>query len=115
MTLFARFITDESGATSVEYGLIAVCISAAIVVVLQGVAGLLLVIQDAAGQREESAGEAVIQLRKRSLITRGHALQNGFVGQRLHAFFLNSAARRAGVSRQRPRLQPVKGWAGGDV
>jgi pilus assembly protein Flp/PilA len=41
MTLFARFIADESGATSVEYGLIAVCISAAIVVVLQGVAGKL--------------------------------------------------------------------------
>lgn len=33
----ARFLGDESGASSVEYGLIAVCISVAIVVVLQGV------------------------------------------------------------------------------
>jgi pilus assembly protein Flp/PilA len=35
--MLARFVRDESGATSVEYGLIAVCISVAIVVVLQGV------------------------------------------------------------------------------
>ena len=41
MTVLARFATDESGATSVEYGLIAVCISVAIVVVLQGVAAKL--------------------------------------------------------------------------
>jgi Flp pilus assembly pilin Flp len=38
MAALARFLSDESGATSVEYGLIAVCISVAIVTVLQGVA-----------------------------------------------------------------------------
>jgi Flp pilus assembly pilin Flp len=37
MRTLVRFIRDESGATSVKYGLIAVCISAAIATVLQGV------------------------------------------------------------------------------
>jgi pilus assembly protein Flp/PilA len=41
MTTLARFIRDETGATSVEYGLIAVGISAAIVAVLQGIGAKL--------------------------------------------------------------------------
>jgi pilus assembly protein Flp/PilA len=37
MNTFARFIKDESGATAIEYGLIAACISVAIIAVVQGV------------------------------------------------------------------------------
>ena len=36
MTLLARFLKDESGATAIEYGLIAAGISIAIVAVVQG-------------------------------------------------------------------------------
>jgi len=32
-----RFLQDESGATAIEYGLIAACISVAIIAVVQGV------------------------------------------------------------------------------
>jgi pilus assembly protein Flp/PilA len=35
-TLFARFVKDESGATAIEYGLIAAGISVAIIAVVQG-------------------------------------------------------------------------------
>jgi len=34
--LFARFVKDESGATAIEYGLIAAGISVAIIAVVQG-------------------------------------------------------------------------------
>ena len=37
MRTFARFVRDESGTTSIKYGLIAVCISAAIATVLTGI------------------------------------------------------------------------------
>jgi pilus assembly protein Flp/PilA len=37
MKTFARFLKDESGATAIEYGLIAACISVAIIAVIQGV------------------------------------------------------------------------------
>jgi pilus assembly protein Flp/PilA len=37
MKTFARFMNDESGATAIEYGLIAACISVAIIAVIQGV------------------------------------------------------------------------------
>jgi len=33
--LFVKFINDDSGATAIEYGLIAACISVAIIAVLQ--------------------------------------------------------------------------------
>jgi pilus assembly protein Flp/PilA len=36
MKTFARFITDESGATAIEYGLIAAGISLAIIAVVNG-------------------------------------------------------------------------------
>jgi pilus assembly protein Flp/PilA len=36
MALIARFLTDESGATAIEYGLIAAGISVAIITVVQG-------------------------------------------------------------------------------
>jgi pilus assembly protein Flp/PilA len=36
MCLFAKFIKDESGATAIEYGLIAAGISVAIIAVVQG-------------------------------------------------------------------------------
>jgi pilus assembly protein Flp/PilA len=35
-TLFSRFAKDESGATAIEYGLIAAGISVAIIAVVQG-------------------------------------------------------------------------------
>jgi pilus assembly protein Flp/PilA len=38
MTTIARFLADEAGVTAVKYGLIAACISLAIVTVIQGVA-----------------------------------------------------------------------------
>ena len=34
--LFARFLQDQSGATAIEYGLIAACISIAIITVVNG-------------------------------------------------------------------------------
>ena len=36
MTCFKKFIRDESGATAIEYGLIAAGISVAIIAVVQG-------------------------------------------------------------------------------
>ncbi len=36
MTKFIQFLRDESGATAIEYGLIAAGISVAIIVVVQG-------------------------------------------------------------------------------
>jgi pilus assembly protein Flp/PilA len=41
MKTFARFMKDESGATAIEYGLIAACISVAIITVVQGVGSSL--------------------------------------------------------------------------
>ena len=35
--LFSRFVTDESGATAIEYGLIAAGISVAIIAAVKGV------------------------------------------------------------------------------
>ena len=40
--LVKRFATDESGATAIEYGLIAAGISVAIIAVVQGVGGKLV-------------------------------------------------------------------------
>ena len=37
MKTLARFANDESGATAIEYGLIAACISVAIIAIVQGV------------------------------------------------------------------------------
>jgi pilus assembly protein Flp/PilA len=37
MKNLVRFLNDESGATAIEYGLIAACISVAIIAVVQGV------------------------------------------------------------------------------
>ena len=37
MKNIGRFLKDESGATAIEYGLIAACISVAIIAVVQGV------------------------------------------------------------------------------
>ena len=37
MTKFQSFLRDESGATAIEYGLIAACISVAIIAVITGV------------------------------------------------------------------------------
>jgi pilus assembly protein Flp/PilA len=41
MTMLARFFTDESGATAIEYGLIAAGISVAIIAVVQGLGSKL--------------------------------------------------------------------------
>ncbi len=40
-SLFARFVKDESGATAIEYGLIAAGISVAIIAVVQGLGSKL--------------------------------------------------------------------------
>jgi pilus assembly protein Flp/PilA len=40
-TIFARFVKDESGATAIEYGLIAAGISVAIIAVVQGLGSRL--------------------------------------------------------------------------
>ena len=40
-TIFARFVRDESGATAIEYGLIAAGISVAIIAVVQGLGSKL--------------------------------------------------------------------------
>jgi pilus assembly protein Flp/PilA len=37
MNMFKRFMKDESGATAIEYGLIAACISVAIIAVVTGI------------------------------------------------------------------------------
>jgi pilus assembly protein Flp/PilA len=42
--LIARFLRDESGATAIEYGLIAAGISVAIIAVVQGVGAKLVVV-----------------------------------------------------------------------
>jgi pilus assembly protein Flp/PilA len=41
MTMLARFFKDESGATAIEYGLIAAGISVAIIAVVQGLGSKL--------------------------------------------------------------------------
>ena len=41
MKLFRAFLSNESGATAIEYGLIAACISVAIIAVIQGVGSKL--------------------------------------------------------------------------
>jgi pilus assembly protein Flp/PilA len=41
-TLVKRFLKDQSGATAIEYGLIAAGISVAIIAVVQGVGGKLV-------------------------------------------------------------------------
>jgi pilus assembly protein Flp/PilA len=41
MKFLAQFAKDESGATAIEYGLIAACISVAIIAVVQGVGSKL--------------------------------------------------------------------------
>jgi len=40
-TLVSRFVKDESGATAIEYGLIAAGISVAIIAVVNGIGGTL--------------------------------------------------------------------------
>jgi pilus assembly protein Flp/PilA len=42
MKNIVRFLKDDSGATAIEYGLIAACISVAIIAVVQGVGGKLV-------------------------------------------------------------------------
>ena len=37
MLIVRKFVRDDSGATAIEYGLIAACISVAIIAVVQGV------------------------------------------------------------------------------
>jgi pilus assembly protein Flp/PilA len=41
MKTFARFLSDDSGATAIEYGLIAACISIAIITVATNVGSKL--------------------------------------------------------------------------
>jgi pilus assembly protein Flp/PilA len=41
MTMFSRFMNDESGATAIEYGLIAAIVGVGIIATLQSVRGSL--------------------------------------------------------------------------
>jgi pilus assembly protein Flp/PilA len=41
MSLLQRFLRDESGATAIEYGLIAACIALAIIAAVKGVSNNL--------------------------------------------------------------------------
>jgi pilus assembly protein Flp/PilA len=41
MNMFSRFVKDESGATAIEYGLIAAIVSVGIILALQQVRGSL--------------------------------------------------------------------------
>ena len=41
MNMFSRFVNDESGATAIEYGLIAAIVSVGIILALQNVRGSL--------------------------------------------------------------------------
>ena len=41
MSIFTRFLRDETGATAIEYGLIAAGIAIAIITAVQGVGGKL--------------------------------------------------------------------------
>jgi pilus assembly protein Flp/PilA len=41
MTMFSRFMNDESGATAIEYGLIAAIVGVGIIAALQSVRGSL--------------------------------------------------------------------------
>jgi pilus assembly protein Flp/PilA len=41
MTKLRKFLHDENGATAIEYGLIAACISVAIIATIQGVGSKL--------------------------------------------------------------------------
>jgi pilus assembly protein Flp/PilA len=41
MNMFSRFMTDESGATAIEYGLIAAIVAVGIIAALQKVSGSL--------------------------------------------------------------------------
>jgi pilus assembly protein Flp/PilA len=50
MNTFSRFLKDESGATAIEYGLIAAIVGVGIVVALQGLQGALV---DTFGDVEE--------------------------------------------------------------
>lgn len=40
--LFVKFINDDSGATAIEYGLIAACIAVAIIAILQSIGSSLV-------------------------------------------------------------------------
>jgi pilus assembly protein Flp/PilA len=42
MSLLVNFLKDETGATAIEYGLIAACIAVAIIAILKGVGGKLV-------------------------------------------------------------------------
>ena len=70
--------------------------------VLESVTGLLFIIQNAPGERKETARKAVIQFRERSLVPRGYALQDRFVGLGLHVVLIKSGARHASFTHACP-------------
>lgn len=53
--VFARFVKDESGATAIEYGLIAALLSVAIIGTLQVVKGDLIAVYEAISGALQSA------------------------------------------------------------
>lgn len=55
MTLFTRFLKDESGATAIEYGLIAAIVSVAIIASLNIVGGELGNVFNYIGEQLEGA------------------------------------------------------------
>jgi pilus assembly protein Flp/PilA len=56
MSMVARFLADESGVSSVKYGLVVASISLALVVVLQGVGGK---VRDALAAVESAPSDSV--------------------------------------------------------
>ncbi len=59
MTIFARFAKDESGATAIEYGLIAALISVGIIVAATALGGSLSDLFDGIAGRLDTATEAI--------------------------------------------------------
>jgi pilus assembly protein Flp/PilA len=54
--LFARFVKDESGATAIEYGLIAALIAVAIITAAQLLGGQIALTFDSVRQAMQNAG-----------------------------------------------------------
>ena len=60
MILLKKFLRDESGATAIEYGLIAAGISVAIIAVVQGVGGKLETTFTGGPERAELTAHSVL-------------------------------------------------------
>jgi pilus assembly protein Flp/PilA len=48
MKTLARFVNDQAGVTAIEYGLVASCISVAIITIVQGIGAKLVAVSSLA-------------------------------------------------------------------